>query len=110
MAVTDAQFTAVDFSTAATQTVVAAPPAGKRIYVLGVELYNGVATAQTIQFRSGANNLTGVMAFPSAVGGAIDLPISSDNRAWFFTDPATALTMVQSAATQVGGVLTYIIA
>lgn len=106
----DNQFASLDFNTAATQTVVAAPPAGRRIYVVGYFIANGVATAQTLQFRSGSNLLSGVISLPSAVGGGAVLPLAPQGRAWFFTDPGVALTMVQSAATQVGGHVAYVIA
>lgn len=101
------QFAAVDFSTAATQTLVAAV-AGKRVYVVGYQLYNGVATAQTVQFKSGSNLLTGVESLPSSVGGGAVLPLAPDKRCWFFTDVGAALTMVMSAATQVGGSVSFI--
>lgn len=96
----------IDFSTAATQAVIPAV-AGKRILVFGVWLVNGVATAQTVQFKSGANNLTGVMSLPSAVGGTLPLSSGSDDVAVFFTDVGAALSMVQSAGTQVGGVVAF---
>lgn len=105
--VTSNQFASVDFTTAATQTVVAAV-AGKRIYVVGHQLYNGVATAQTVQFKSGSNLLTGVESLPSAVGGGFVLPLAPPGRCWFFTDVGAALTMVMSAATQVGGSVAFI--
>lgn len=108
--VADNQFASVDFNTAATQTLVAAPPARKRIYVVGIALYNGVATAQTVQFRSGSNLLSGVEALPSAIGGGFVMPLAPPGRAWFFTDEGVALTMVQSAATQVAGTVAYVIA
>lgn len=97
----------MDFSTAATQSVVAAV-AGKRIYVVGVQLYNGVATAQTVQFKSGSNLLSGVESLPSAVGGGFVLPLAPAGRCWFFTDVGAALTMVMSAATQVGGSVAFV--
>jgi hypothetical protein len=105
--VCDNQSASVDFNTAATQTVVAAV-AGKRVYVLGYQLYNGVATAQTVQFKSGSNLLTGVESLPSAVGGGAVLPLAPERRCWFFTDLGAALTMVMSAATQVGGSVAFI--
>lgn len=100
------QFASVDFNTAATQSVIPAV-AGKRIYVLGYIILNGVATAQTIQFKSGTNLLGGVMALPSAVGGGVVAPVCSDDRCWFFTDPGAAFSMVMSAGTQVAGHVVY---
>jgi hypothetical protein len=65
------QSAAFDANTAAAQTAVAAV-AGKRIVVYGYALVNGVATAQTIQFKSASTtNLSGVMSLPSAVGGGV---------------------------------------
>jgi hypothetical protein len=80
--VTANQFASVDFNTAATQTLVAAV-AGKRIYVVGCQLYNGVATAQTVQFKSGSNLLTGVESLPSSIGGGFVLPLAPEGRCWF---------------------------
>lgn len=100
------QTAAIDFNTAATQTVVAAVT-GKRIIILGYKLFNGVATAQTVQFKSGSNLLAGVEALPSAVGGGLVAPLAPAGRYWFFTDPGVALTMVMSAATQVGGSISF---
>lgn len=108
--VADNQFASIDFNTAATQTVIAAPSANQRIYVVGYFISNGVATAQTLQFRSGSSNLSGVVSLPSAVGGGAVMPLAPPGRAWFFCAPGTALTMVQSAATQVAGHVAYVIA
>ena len=101
------QFAAVDFNTAATQTVIPASSTGRRIFVIGYVLLNGVATAQTVQFKSGANLLGGVMALPSSVGGGVVAPVCSDDRCWFYTDPGAALSMVMSAGTQVGGHIVF---
>lgn len=108
--VADNQFASVDFSTAATQTVVAAPKANQRVYIVGVSLFNGVATAQSVQFKSGSNLLSGVEQLPLAVGGGYVLPLAPQGRCWYFTDQGVALTMVMSAATQVGGTVAYIVA
>lgn len=99
--VTD-QSAPVDFNTAATQTLVAAVP-GKRILLLQYTLVNGVATGQSVQFKSGSNNLSGVMQLPAAVGGMLATNGGSEQTAVFMTDPGAALSMVMSAATQVGG-------
>lgn len=101
------QSAAIDFNTAATQTVVNGV-AGKRVYVLGYKLFNGVATAQTVQFKSGSNLLGGVESLPSAVGGGLVVPIAPPGRCWFFTDVGAALTMVMSAGTQVGGGVAFL--
>lgn len=101
------QTASIDFNTAATQTVVTAV-AGKRIVVFGYALFNGVATAQTVQFKSGANLLGGVCSLPSAVGGGMVAYTGSEKVSVFMTDPGVALTMVMSAATQVGGHLSFL--
>lgn len=101
-----AQTAAIDFNTAATQTLVPAV-AGKRIAVFAYVLVNGVATAQTIQFKSNTTNLGGVIALPSSVGGGVVASTGDHNLAWFVAGDSVALTMVMSAATQVGGHLVY---
>lgn len=96
------QSAAVDFNTAATQSVVAGV-AGKRIVVYGLFLVNGVATAQTVQFKTGSSTLTGVLALPSAVGGGLVASSGHPQLGLFTTANGDALSMVMSAATQVGG-------
>lgn len=96
----------IDFNTAATQTVVAAV-AGKRVVVTAWFTVNGVATAQSIQFKSGSNNLTGVMQLPLTIGAVLNDAAPSETADVFFTDVGVALTMVMSAATQVGGYVSY---
>lgn len=100
------QSTPVDFNTIATQTVVAAVP-GKRIVVFGYALFNGVATAQSVQFKSGTTNLTGVQQMPLSVGGGLVDNSASERIALFVTNPGDALGMAMTAATQVGGRLAY---
>lgn len=100
------QSAAIDFSTIATQTLVPLN-AGRRIVVLGYMLVNGAATAQAIQFKSGANLLGGVMQLPNAVGGAINDATADASIGLFMTDPGVALTMTMSAATQVGGYIDF---
>jgi hypothetical protein len=101
------QSAAFDANTAAAQTAVAAV-AGKRIVVYGYALVNGVATAQTIQFKSASTtNLSGVMSLPSAVGGGVATSSGDKDTALFMTNPGEALTITLSAATQVGGHIAY---
>jgi hypothetical protein len=45
---------------------------------------------------------------PSAVGGGAVLPLAPASKCWFFTDVGAALSMVMSAATQVGGSVAFI--
>lgn len=96
----------VDFNTIATQTVIPAV-AGKRVVVYGFNLVNGVATAQAVQFKSGSNNLSGVMQMPNSVGGQLGDRSADAQIALFFTDVGAALTMTMSAATQVGGYVSF---
>lgn len=100
------QSAAIDFNTAATQTLAAAV-AGKRIVVLQYALVNGVATGQSVQFKSGTNNLTGVMQLPQSIGGQLAVNGGSEQTAVFMTDAGAALSMVMSAATQVGGHIAF---
>lgn len=97
---------AVDFNTIATQTLVTGV-AGKRIVVYGYLIDNGVATAQSIQFKSGSNNLTGVMQLPQQIGGVINDASGSDSTALFVTDVGATLGLAMTAATQVGGYVSY---
>lgn len=101
------QVASIDFSTAATQTVITAGTARQRIVVYGFGLVNGVATGQGVQFKSGANNLSGVMQLPNAIGGMLGDRSADASIALFYTDPGVALTMSMSAATQVGGYISY---
>lgn len=100
------QTAAIDFSTAATQAVVPAV-AGKRIVVYGFTLFNGVATGQSVQFKSGASNLGGVIQMPLSVGGPVSAYSGDQSISLFTTSIGDALSMVMSAATQVGGFISY---
>lgn len=100
------QTASIDFNTAATQTLIPAVT-GKRIAVFAYVLVNGVATAQTVQFKSNTTNLGGVIALPSSVGGGLVASTGDPRIAWFVTGDGVALTMVMSAATQVGGHIVY---
>lgn len=100
------QTAAIDFNTAATQTLVPAV-ATKRIVVYGIALFNGVATGQSVQFKNGSANLSGVVQLPTAVGGTVQAWSGDQSISLFSTDIGVALTMVMSAATQVGGVISF---
>lgn len=100
------QTAAIDFNTAATQTVVPAVT-GKRIVVLGYAVFNGVATAQSIQFKSGSTVLAGVQQLPASVGGGSVVFTGDPRVALFTTNSGEALSMVMTAATQVGGHVAY---
>jgi hypothetical protein len=100
------QVAPIDFSTAATQTVIPAV-AGKRVIVYAYSLFNGVATGQSVQFKSGSNLLSGVMQLPAAVGGPIAASTGDQSIGLLMTDVSAGLTMTMSAATQVGGHISY---
>jgi hypothetical protein len=102
----DVQSAPIAVSAAADNLIVAAV-AGKRIQVLGFVVANAVATAQAITWKSAANALTGAMALPSSIGGS--LPVDSGDRdvALFVTNPGEALNLTLSAATAVGGWVTF---
>ena len=95
------QSAAFDVSAATTTAVVAAVE-GKKISVLNYGLYNGVATGNSVQFKSGSTNLTGVIQLPLAVGGH-NLTSGSGDVALFTTAAGAALNITTTAATQVGG-------
>jgi len=96
------QSAAFDVSAATTTAVVAAVE-GKKISVLNYGLYNGVATGNSVQFKSGSTNLTGVIQLPLAVGGGQNLTSGSGDVALFTTAAGAALNITTTAATQVGG-------
>ena len=77
--------------------------AGKRIRVLALALTMTVKT--TIKFQANAaTDLTG--AFPCGVDGGFVLPLNE--HGWFTTTDGHKLNAVLGAASNVGGVLTYI--
>jgi hypothetical protein len=100
------QTASIDFNTAATQTVVPAV-AGKRIVVYGYALFNGVATAQSVQFKSGSTLLAGVQQLPLSVGGGAVVFSGDQTISLFTTNPGDALSLTMTAATQVGGHISY---
>lgn len=100
------QSAAVDFNTAAAQTVVTGV-AGKRIVVYGYLLTNGVATAQSVQWRSGSTNLTGVMQMPLSIGATLSVQTGHDHVGVFQTNPGDNLVLNMTAATQVGGFVDF---
>lgn len=100
------QTAVIDFNTIATQTVVPAVT-GKRIVVLGYALFNGVATAQAVQFKSGSTVLAGVQQLPNSVGGGAVVYSGDQSIGLFTTNSGEALSLTMSAATQVGGHVSY---
>jgi len=103
---TSNQSAAIDVNTATT-TAVAAAVAGKRIAVYAYQLANGVATGQSIQWKSGTNTLTGVIQLPASVGGTAAATAGNPQLALFYTDAGAALSLTTTAATQVGGFVAF---
>lgn len=100
------QSAVVDVSAIANTTVVTGIP-GKRIIVFGYVLINGVATAQSIVFKSGTTALSGVKQLPLSVGGGIVAAPGDASLCYFLTAPGDNLVLTTTAATQVGGHVAY---
>lgn len=82
--------------------------AGKRIRVHAFEVFNGAATANTIKFRSGTTDISLPVTFPaSAVGLKTGLYDSPKGGFHFETAAGALLAINLSAATAIGGVLSY---
>lgn len=80
--------------------------AGKKIRVERFQLFNGVATAQNVKWRSGTTDLTGLLYGPLAVGRLAEDRASKGE--WIFeTVAGQALNLNLSAATAVGGYVVY---
>lgn len=98
-------------SAAGDTAVVAAvtSPGNKRIRVHSVQVWNGVATANNVKFRSGTTDLHAAVPLPLAVGIPVSLGVSGDAAPDFLfeTQPGTVLNINLSAATAVAGWVTY---
>lgn len=92
----------IDFAAAGDNQVIAAPAAGLRIRVYGLEL-GPVSIATNIIKRSGATALTGLQAFPANGGQMLD----RTSFPWYTCGPAEAFIINQSAAAQIGGRIWY---
>lgn len=101
------QTAAISVSSSGDNTIVAAV-ADHMVVVVGYTAINAVGTAQAITWKSGAStSITGAMALPSAVGGGL-VSNSGDNQTVLFaTAPGQALVLNLSAATAVGGHVSY---
>ena len=89
-------------------TAVVAAVTGKRVVVSDVVLYNGVATANNVKFRTGTTDLYPAFPMPLATG----IPISIDapqrtGQSVLRTNAGEALNINLSAATAVGGFVVY---
>lgn len=81
--------------------------AGKRIRVHALDVFNGVATANTVKFRSAANDISLPVTLPGVAGADVTLPAVPQGSYHFQTNVGEALNINLSAATAVGGVLSY---
>lgn len=81
--------------------------AGKRIRVHAFDVFNGAASANTIKFRSAATDITLPVTLPAAFGVDVMLPPVPGGGFHFQTVAGELLAINLSAATAVGGVLSY---
>ena len=101
------QFASVSVNTASDNTVVAAGRENQRIVVLGYSLFNQVASAQTVQFKSGSTAVTAAMALPSSIGGGHVVQSGGETTGLFYAKPGEALNLTLTAATAVTGHIQY---
>jgi hypothetical protein len=80
---------------------------GKRITVKSFELFNGAATANTVKFRSAANDITLPVTFPASAVGLKVGASAPGSQFLFQTVAGELLALNLSAATAIGGVLFY---
>lgn len=97
----------ISVSAAGDNTLVAAV-AGKVIVVVALLLINGVATAQNVIVKDAATALTGAMAL-STSANPLFLDEKPDFEYFSTSNPANNLVLNLSAATQVSGVVWYIL-
>lgn len=100
------QSAAFDVSAATTTAVVAAVE-GKKISVYGYTLINGVTSPNSVQFKSGSTNLSGVMQLPLNVCLGLVANSGDGTVALFTTAAGEALNITTTAATQVGGHIAF---
>jgi hypothetical protein len=81
--------------------------ANKRIRVHALDVFNGAATANTVKFRSNANDIGLPVTLPGVAGADVTLPPVPQGGYHFQTNVGEALNINLSAATAVGGVLSY---
>lgn len=93
-------------ASASGDNAVVAAVAGKKVRVRGFALYNGVATAQNVKWRSGTTDVTGLLYGTNAIGPLADGQAPKDDFL-FETVAGQALNLNLSAATAVGGWVSY---
>lgn len=94
---------AISASSAGANQILAAPGAGKYYRITGYVLK--VKSANDVKFQSAATNLTGLMGLNSTDSGLVAPPNTPDG--WFDTNNNEALNLNLSAATLVGGHVSY---
>jgi hypothetical protein len=96
-------------ASASGDTTVVAAVTGKKIRVKAFRLANGVATAQSIKFRSGTTDLHAALPLPLAAGGVIGTEDDGDGPDDFLFETVAGqpLAINLSAATAVAGPLVY---
>jgi hypothetical protein len=83
-------------------------PGNKKIRVHNLQLWNGVATANSVKLRSGTTDLHAAFPLPLAVGIPVTMQqASSPNDYLVETQAGQALNINLSAATAVAGWLEY---
>jgi hypothetical protein len=83
-------------------------PGNKKIRVHAMQLWNGVATANSVKLRSGTTDLFAAVPLPLVVG--IPVTVSERSATGDYvaeTQPGQALNINLSAATAVAGWLSY---
>lgn len=101
---------AISANTIGDTAVVAAvtTPGNKKIRVHGMQLWNGVATANNVKLRSGTTDLHVAVPLPLAVGIPVTMAERSVSGDYLVeTAAGQALNINLSAATAVAGWLEY---
>lgn len=87
-------------------TIVAAVT-GKKIRVKGYAITNGAATANSVKWRSGTTDISGLYFSAAALGPIIVHDLAPSGDFYFETVAGQALNLNLSAATAVGGAVQY---
>jgi hypothetical protein len=97
----------ISTSSSGDNSIIAAAGGTTCIRIHRVVIVNNVATAQAIIVKDGTTAVTGTMGLPSSIGGGLvlgDMP--GTTPLWVLSQNA-AFTINLSAATSVGGFVTY---